>query len=84
MNFSVSAHRVHHAVSVKALHVHLQYDVMNGLSDALLRLGAVLAGQWDSRLVQAPVLLTLQLQNKHLCWGKESTQNTVMGLHTHN
>lgn len=51
---------------LKPLCTYLQYNVMSGLSDALLRLGAVLPGQWDGRLVQAPVLLALQLQNKDL------------------
>lgn len=76
-------YHVHCAVSVQPLRRYLQYDVMSGLSDALLRLCAVFASQWDGRLVQAPVLLTLQLQNKHLHWGKESTQNPAMGSHTH-
>lgn len=82
MNGSVSMHHVHCAVSVEPLRSYLQYDVVSGLSDALLRLGAVLAGQRDGRLVQAPVLLTLQLQNKHLHWGKESTQNTQSWVYT--
>lgn len=73
MNRSVSIAHVHCAVSAKPQRRYLQYDVVSGLSDALLRLGAVFAGQRDSRLVQAPVLLTLQLQDEHLRWGKEST-----------
>lgn len=71
-----------HAFSVQALCNHLEDDVMSGFSDTLLRLCAVFAGQWDGRLVQAPVLLTLQLQNKHLYWGKESTQNTQPCVYT--
>lgn len=74
-----------HAFSVQALCNHLEDDVMSGLSDALLRLCAVFAGQWDGRLVQAPVLLTLQLQNKHLYWGeKKHSEHTAMCLHAHN
>lgn len=71
-------------MSALSLCNHLQYDVMSGLSDALLRLCAVLAGQRDGRLVQAPVLLTLQLQNKHLHWEKQALRTHRHGTtHSH-
>lgn len=51
--------------------VYLQYDIMSWVAKCLLWHHTVLCCQWNSRTVEEPTFLSLELQNKHLRKKKE-------------